>query len=129
MKKISIICILLVVIMVILGCASPASTLPASTAPESSPQTISAESCASVTPTNFKYIVAQEAGKYYLHKIKSWSTDGNIITFKCLICGNTIRIPESNVIMYEKVTIKSAWQADVSVCGGTTSDWKDLLVK
>ena len=128
MKRTIRICMLLVFILVIMGCCAAAAP-PNPLLPASSPQMLSVEPCASVTTTNFKYIVVQEAGKYYVHKLKSWSTDGNIITFKCPICGNTVRVPEANCIIYEKVSIKSAWQADVNVCGGTTNDWQDLLGK
>ena len=127
MKRTIAVCLLLVFILVILGCAAP-SRAPISTAVD--PPILSGiEPLATVATPNFKYIVVQEAGNYYVHKIKSWSTDENIIIFKCPICGNTIRIPEANCIMYEKVSIKSAWQADVNVCGGTTNDWQDLLGK
>lgn len=77
----------------------------------------------------FNYILVQETNKYYLHKLESWKILNGIITFDCPVCGNTIRIPEAKVIMYEKVNLKTAWSADANVCGGDTSNWHELLGK
>ena len=76
----------------------------------------------------FHYALVQEADSFYLHKIESWSKpDNETVIFTCPVCENTIRVPESRIIMYEKVTLEVAWANYVDLCGGTKMDWVDLI--
>lgn len=77
----------------------------------------------------FNYILVKETDKYYLHKLKSWTADADTITFKCSVCGVTIRAPKSSVAMYDKVTLKTAWSDYADVCSGEASDWHEMLAE
>ena len=112
MKKIMSIIVIFVFILMLAGCTAQSAVVES---PSTTPQ-----------PT-FNYILVKEVDSYYLHKLDSWSTDSGIVTFKCSVCGETIRVPETNVIMYDKITLETAWADYATVCGGDVSDWHDLL--
>ncbi len=81
-----------------------------------------------VQEETLSYILVQETNTYYLHKLESWSKpDANTVIFTCAVCKNTIRVPESRVIMYEKITVNTIWANYVDVCSGTAADWHELL--
>lgn len=87
------------------------------------------ELVSNISNPEFKYILVQEAGKYYLHKLESWKTENGIIIFNCSICKNTIRVPEVDAAMYKKIGIKICWTANADVCGGEPADWYELLAE
>ena len=112
MKKTMLLGVLLALILIFAGCsAQPVTT----ESPDVSQQ-----------PT-FNYILVKEVDMFYLHKLESWSTNNGIVTFKCSVCGANIRVPEADVIMYDKITLDTAWSDYATVCGGDVSDWHELL--
>lgn len=118
MKKIIMLCVLLTSVLTFAGCARSIA--------ESNPSPVPA---VATTQPEFNYILVKEADTCYLHKLGTWYTKDGIVIFTCPVCGNTIRVPETDVIMYDTVTIETAWSNSVNVCSGTANDWQDLLGK